>query len=44
LVTIEQFIRALVAQVENPPARGRWRIVDVPEIKRALAREKFFAL
>jgi len=35
LVTIEQFIGALVAQVENPPARGQWRIVDVPGIKRA---------
>jgi hypothetical protein len=34
-VTIEQFIGALVAQVENPPARGQWRIVDVPGIKRA---------
>ncbi len=35
LVTIEQFINAMVAAVENPPARGQSRIVDVPAIKRA---------
>ena len=39
LVTIEQFSRALLAQAEDPPVRGRWRIVDVPGIKR-LGREK----
>lgn len=37
-VTLDQFIDALVMEVENPPARGQWRIVDVPGIKR-LARE-----
>jgi uncharacterized protein YbjT (DUF2867 family) len=38
LVTLEQFIQAMVAHIENPPARGQWRIIDVPEIKRACAR------
>jgi len=36
-VSIEQFIRALVAEVENPPAHGQWRMVGVPDIKRARA-------
>ena len=35
LVTIEQFVHALVSAVENPPARGERRIVDVPAIRRA---------
>lgn len=35
LVTIEQFVNAMVFAVENPPARGQSRIVDVPAIKRA---------
>jgi uncharacterized protein YbjT (DUF2867 family) len=35
LVTIEQFVNALVSAVENPPARGQRRIVDVPAIRRA---------
>jgi uncharacterized protein YbjT (DUF2867 family) len=38
LVTLEQFIQAMVVQLENPPPRGQWRIIDVPEIKRACAR------
>ena len=35
LVTIEQMINALVSAVENPPTPGQWRIVSVPQIKRA---------
>jgi uncharacterized protein YbjT (DUF2867 family) len=35
LVTIDQMIAALVRAIENPPAAGRIRIVEVPEIKRA---------
>jgi hypothetical protein len=35
LVTIEQMVTAIVSAVENPPARGRQRIVDVPAIRRA---------
>ena len=35
LVTIEQMVNALVHAVENPPDRGRIRIVDVPAIRRA---------
>ena len=35
LVTIEQMVAAIVSAVENPPARGRQRIVDVPGIRRA---------
>jgi uncharacterized protein YbjT (DUF2867 family) len=35
LVTIEQMVRAIVSAVENPPQRGRQRIVDVPGIRRA---------
>lgn len=35
LVTIEQMTHALVSAVENPPRPGQWRIVNVPQIKRA---------
>jgi nucleoside-diphosphate-sugar epimerase len=35
LVTIEQMATAIVNAVENPPLRGRQRIVDVPGIRRA---------
>ena len=35
LVTIEQFINAIISSAENPPPRGQRRIVDVPAIKRA---------
>lgn len=35
LVTIDQMVTAIVSAVENPPARGRQRIVDVPGIRRA---------
>lgn len=35
LVTIEQFINAMVSAAENPPPSGQQRIVDVPAIKRA---------
>lgn len=35
LVTIDQMVTAIVNAVENPPARGRQRIVDVPGIRRA---------
>jgi len=35
LVSIAQMVRALVQAVESPPARGRQRIVEVPEIRRA---------
>ena len=35
LVSIEQFITAMVREVENPPARGQRRILDVPAIRRA---------
>ena len=35
LVTIEQIIKALVGAVENSPRPGQWRIIDVPQIKRA---------
>jgi uncharacterized protein YbjT (DUF2867 family) len=34
LVTIDQMVSALVYDVENPPDRGRIRIVDVPAIRR----------
>jgi nucleoside-diphosphate-sugar epimerase len=34
LVTIKQMVQALVAAVENPPAQGQVRIVDVPAIRR----------
>jgi uncharacterized protein YbjT (DUF2867 family) len=35
LVTIEQMVNALVNALENPPAAGRQRIIDVPKIKGA---------
>lgn len=35
LVSIEQFVHAMVSAVENPPARGQRRVVDVPAIRRA---------
>lgn len=35
LVTIEQMVNALVHAVENPPAPGQQRIIDVPKIKSA---------
>ncbi len=35
LISIEQMITALVSAVENPPAPGQRRIVDVPAIRRA---------
>jgi nucleoside-diphosphate-sugar epimerase len=35
LVTLEQFIKAMVGAAENPPQAGRQRIVDVPAIKSA---------
>ena len=34
LVTIKQMVQALVSAVENPPAPGTVRIVDVPGIRR----------
>ena len=33
-VTIQQMVNALVHGVENPPNRGRIRIIDVPAIRR----------
>jgi uncharacterized protein YbjT (DUF2867 family) len=35
LVTVRQMVTALVRAVENPPAIGSIRIVDVPAIRRA---------
>jgi hypothetical protein len=35
LVTIEQMINAIVYSLENPPAAGQQRIVDVAGIRRA---------
>ena len=35
LVTIEQFMIAMISAAENPPIRGHRRIIDVPAIKRA---------
>jgi uncharacterized protein YbjT (DUF2867 family) len=35
LVTIEQFVAAMVREIENPPRRGQRRIIDVPAIRRA---------
>src|SRR5437879_13368122 len=35
LVTIEQFVNAMVSGAENPPASGQQRIVDVPGIRNA---------
>jgi uncharacterized protein YbjT (DUF2867 family) len=37
LVTIGQMVRALVRAIEQPPARGEIRVVEVPEIRRASA-------
>jgi nucleoside-diphosphate-sugar epimerase len=34
-VTIEQMVMAIVYALENPPASGRQRILDVPGIRRA---------
>jgi len=34
-VTIEQMVNAIVHALENPPALGKRRIVDVPAIRRA---------
>jgi len=36
LVTLAQMVRALVAAVENPPAPGQQRFVDVPGIRAAV--------
>jgi uncharacterized protein YbjT (DUF2867 family) len=33
LVTLRQMVGALVRAVENPPARGEIRIVEVPQIR-----------
>ena len=38
LVTLAQMTRALVAAVENPPAPGERRIVDVPAIRGATSQ------
>jgi len=35
LVTIEQFVTAMVREAENPPPRGQRRIIDVPAIRQA---------
>jgi len=35
LVTIQQMVNALVHGVENPPDRGKIRIIDVPAIRQA---------
>ena len=35
LVTIEQFITAMVSAVENPPRPGQRRVIEVPTIRRA---------
>lgn len=35
LVTIEQFVTAMVREAENAPTRGQRRMVDVPAIRRA---------
>lgn len=35
LVTIEQFMTAMISAAENPPIPGHRRILDVPAIKRA---------
>jgi len=39
LVTIEQFVTAMAREVENPPARGQRRIIDVPAIRQARLRD-----
>ena len=36
LVTIRQMLDTLVRAVENPPARGQIRIIEVPAIKKGL--------
>lgn len=36
LVSVAQMVRALVQAVESPPPRGTRRIVEVPEIRRAV--------
>jgi uncharacterized protein YbjT (DUF2867 family) len=38
LVTLEQMIGTLVQAVEHPPREGAGRIVEVPQIRRGLAR------
>ena len=35
LVTIEEFVNAMVSAAENPPPRGQQRIIDVPAIRSA---------
>ena len=35
LVTIEQFMTAMISAAENPPLRGQRRIIEVPAIRRA---------
>jgi nucleoside-diphosphate-sugar epimerase len=35
MVSIEQFVTAMVYEVENPPAARQRRIIDVPSIRRA---------
>jgi nucleoside-diphosphate-sugar epimerase len=35
LVSIEQFVTAMVSAVENPPPPNQRRIIDVPAIRRA---------
>src|SRR5258706_1890646 len=35
LVTIEEFVKALVRAVEDPPRAGRQRLLDVPAIRQA---------
>lgn len=35
LVTIEEFVNALVSGTENPPPDGQQRIIDVPAIRKA---------
>ena len=35
LVTIEEFVNAIVSSVENPPPSGQQRIIDVPAIRKA---------
>jgi hypothetical protein len=35
MVTIEQFVAAMVSAVENPPPAKQRRILDVPAIRRA---------
>jgi hypothetical protein len=36
LVTLAEMVAALVAAVEHPPSPGAIRVVEVPEIRRAL--------